>query len=164
MTDVARLAVVSDTHGVLPESVLDACAGADLIVHAGDVGAVEVLEALSRVAPVIAVRGNRDRTGAVAELPLEAAGEMGGLRFVAAHRRRDLKALYPDPAAEGVRLLIYGHSHRAELRYRDGSPGRVPVIWLNPGTVSAPLPWDPRPSMAWVEVRDGEPDARIVFL
>jgi uncharacterized protein len=164
MADVARLAVVSDTHGVLPGSVLDACAGADLIVHAGDVGSVEVLEALSRVAPVIAVRGNRDRTGAVAELPMEAAGEVGGLRFVAAHKRRDLRAAHPDPAAEGVRLLLYGHSHRAELRYRGSAPGRIPVLWLNPGTVSAPLPWDPRPSMAWVEVRDGEPDARIVFL
>jgi len=161
----ARLAVVSDTHGLLSPAVLDACAGADLIVHAGDVGSMELLEALRRVAPVIAVRGNRDRTGEVAELPLEVAGELGGLRFVVAHKRRDLKVAHPMPAHEGIRLLLYGHSHRAELRYRGPArPGGLPVLWLNPGTVSAPLPWDPRPSMAWVEIRDGEPEARLVWL
>lgn len=161
----ARIAVVSDTHGLLPDSVLVACAGADLIVHAGDVGSMEVLDALGEVAPVLAVRGNRDRTGAVAELPLEARGELGGLRFVVAHKRRDLREAHPAPAAEGIRLLLYGHSHRAEIRYRgDARPGGMPVLWLNPGTVSAPLPWDPRPSMAWVEVRSGEPEGRLVFL
>jgi putative phosphoesterase len=161
----ARIAVVSDTHGLLPAGVLTACAGADLIVHAGDVGSMAVVEALSAVAPVIVVRGNRDRTGEVSQLPLEVAGEAGGLRFVVAHKRRDLRAAHPAPAAEGIRLLLYGHSHRPELRYRgQTAPGGVPVLWLNPGTVSAPLPWDPRPSMAWVDVRDGEPEARLVFL
>ena len=161
----ARIAVVSDTHGLLPAAVPDACAGADLIVHAGDVGSMDVLAALGRVAPVLAVRGNRDRTGEVAELPLEAAGELAGLRFVVAHKRRELQAAHPAPAQEGIRLLLYGHSHRAELRYRgDARPGGIPVLWLNPGTASAPLPWDPRPSMAWVEVRGGEPEGRLVFL
>ena len=161
----ARIAVVSDTHGLLPPAALEACAGADLIVHAGDVGSMEVVEALGGVAPVIAVRGNRDRTGEVAELPLEAAGELAGLRFVVAHKRRDLLAAHPEPAREGIRLLLYGHSHRAEIRYRGAAPpGGIPVLWLNPGTVSAPLPWDPRPSMAWIEVRGGEPEAALVFL
>ncbi len=161
----ARIAVVSDTHGLLPAAVPDACAGADLIVHAGDVGSMDVLAALGRVAPVLAVRGNRDRTGEVAELPLEAAGELAGLRFVVAHKRRELLAAHPVPAQEGIRLLLYGHSHRAELRYRgDARPGGIPVLWVNPGTASAPLPWDPRPSMAWVEIRGGEPEARLVFL
>lgn len=161
----ARLAVVSDTHGLLPDAVLQACAGADLIVHAGDVGSVEVLAALGGVAPVLAVRGNRDRTGEVAELPLEVAGELAGVRFVVAHKRRDLREAHPAPAHEGIRLLIYGHSHRAEIRYRgDARPGDLPVLWLNPGTVSAPLPWDPRPSMAWVDIRGGGPEARLVWL
>ena len=161
----ARIAVVSDTHGLLPAAALQACAGADLIVHAGDVGSPDVIEALGRLAPVIAVRGNRDRTGEVAGLPLEAAGELAGLRFVVAHKRRDLKAAHPMPAREGIRLLLYGHSHRAEVRYRGAAhPRGIPVLWLNPGTVSAPLPWDPRPSMAWVEIRGGEPEGRLVFL
>jgi len=61
-------------------------------------------------------------------------------------------------------LLVYGHSHQPELRYRGHVPGRVPVLWLNPGSCMAPLPHDPRPSMALVVVRDGEPDAHLLFL
>ena len=159
----ARIAVISDTHGILPERVLAACAGADHIIHAGDVGAREVLDRLARLAPVSAVRGNRDRDDFGLALPEEVAGEVAGLRFVVGHKRRDLKARHPEPLAEGLRLLVYGDSHRAELRFRGHEPGGIPVMWLNPGTASAPLPHDPRPSMAHVTVRDGLPDARIVF-
>jgi putative phosphoesterase len=159
----ARIAVISDTHGRIDRRVLEACAGADHIIHAGDVGSVTVLEALARVAPVTAVRGNRDRGALGADLPAEAFGEVAGLRFVVAHKRRDLKAGHPDPGAEGLGLLVYGDTHRPELRYRGRAPGRVPVLWLNPGSCMAPLPHDPRPSMALVLVRDGEPDARLIF-
>jgi putative phosphoesterase len=167
----ALIAVIADTHGLIDRRVLEACAGADLIVHAGDVGARSVpggaravLDQLERVAPVIAVRGNRDRHEEFgASLPTEAEGEVSGLRFVVAHTRRELKAAHPDPAAEGIGLLVYGHTHQPELRFRGHEHGRLPVIWLNPGTCTAPLPWDPRPSMAYVTVQDGEPEARIVF-
>ncbi len=159
----ARIAVISDTHGCLPQRVLDACAGADHIIHAGDVGARGVLDRLARLAPVTVVRGNRDRDDFGRELPEEAVGEVAGLRFAVGHKRRDLKAAHPDPRSECLGLLVYGDSHRAELRYRGHQPGGVPVLWLNPGTASAPLAHDPRPSMAHVIVRDGVPDARIVF-
>lgn len=159
----ARIAVIADTHGLLPERVLVACAGTDHIIHAGDVGAREVLDLLAELAPVSAVRGNRDRDAFGRGLPEEVAGEIVGLRFVVGHKRRDLKARHPDPRAEGIGLLVYGDSHRAELRYRGHRPGGIPVMWLNPGTASAPLPHDPRPSMAYVTVRGGVPDARIVF-
>ncbi len=162
-TTEARIAVVSDTHGLLPKRVLEACAGADHIIHAGDVGSSTVLDALARLAPVTAVRGNRDHDAFGLELPAEALGDVAGLRFAVAHKRRDLKAAHPDPQTEGLGLLVYGDSHRAELRYRGHEPGGYPVLWLNPGTASAPLPHDPRPSMAFVTVRGGTPDARIVF-
>jgi hypothetical protein len=155
--------VLSDTHGVLPRRVLEACAGADHIIHAGDVGARAVLEALEQVATVTVVRGNRDRDAFGLSLPDEVSGEVAGLRFAVAHKRRDLKAGHPDPRAEGIGLLVYGDSHRAELRYRGHEPGGIPVLWLNPGTASAPLPHDPCPSMALVRVRHGVPQARIVF-
>ena len=160
----ARIAVISDTHGRLDHRVLGACAGADHIIHAGDVGSSAVLDELARLAPVTAVRGNRDRGALGAELPDEAFGEVAGLRFVVAHKRRDLRAGHPDPGAEGLGLVVYGHTHQPELRYRGHAPDRVPVLWLNPGSCMAPLPDDPRPSMALVLVRDGEPDARLVFL
>ena len=160
----ARIVVVSDTHGRLDRAVLAACAGADHIIHAGDVGSGAVLEALANVAPLTAVRGNRDRGALGADLPDEGVGEVAGLRFVVAHKRRDLKTGHPDPEIEGLGLLVYGHTHQPELRYRGHVPGRLPVVWLNPGSCMAPLPHDPRPSMALVVVHDGEPEARIAFL
>jgi len=144
--------------------VLEACAGAEHIIHAGDVGSGTILDELARLAPVSAVRGNRDRGTLGADLPDEAFGAVAGLRFVVAHKRRDLKAGHPDPGAEGLGLLVYGHTHQPELRYRGHAPGRVPILWLNPGSCMAPLSHDPRPSLALVVVRDGEPDARILFL
>ena len=66
--------------------------------------------------------------------------------------------------AEGIGLLVCGHTHQPELRFRGHVPGRVPVVWLNPGSCMAPLGHDPRRSYGLVVVRDGEPDARIVFL
>jgi uncharacterized protein len=160
----ARIVVISDTHGRLDRAVLDICAGADRIIHAGDVGSRAVLDELARVAPVTAVRGNRDRDALGAELPAEVTGEVAGLRFVVGHKRRDLKAAHPVPGAEGLGLLVYGHTHQPELRFRGHVPGRVPVAWLNPGSCMAPLSHDPRRSYGLVVVRDGEPDARILFL
>jgi uncharacterized protein len=157
------IAVISDTHGLLPPRVLEACAGAGHIIHAGDVGSRDVLARLTRLAPVSVVRGNRDRDEFGRGLPGEALGEVAGLRFAVMHKRRDLRAAHPDPRAEGLRLLVYGDSHRAEMRYRGHEPGGVPVLWLNPGTASAPLAHDPRPSMARVTVRGGIPDASIIF-
>jgi putative phosphoesterase len=159
----AWIAVIADTHGLLPQRVLEACAGADHIIHAGDVGSRDIVDRLARLAPVSVVRGNRDRDEFGRSLPDEALGEVAGLRFAVVHKRRDLKAAHPDPRAEGLGLLVYGDSHRAEMRYRGHEPGGIPVLWLNPGTASAPLPHDPRPSMAWVAVRGGLPDARIIF-
>ena len=133
----ARIVVISDTHGRIDQAVLAVCAGADHIIHAGDVGARSVLDELQRLAPVTAVHGNRDRDVLGSELPAEAVGEAGGLRFVVAHKRRDLKAGHPDPAAEGLGLLVYGHTHQPELRYRGHLPGlRVMAIILLMGAVS----------------------------
>lgn len=123
-----------------------------------------MLEQLASLAPLVAVRGNRDRDAPVSELPEEASGELAGLRFVVAHKRRHLKATHPDPLAEHLGLLVCGHTHQPELRYRGHVSHRVPVLWLNPGSCMAPLPNDPRPSMALIDVRDGEPDAQLVFL
>ena len=161
----ARLAVVSDTHGLLPAAVLDACAGADLIVHAGDVGSVDVLEAL-------AAWRRCSRCAATATAPARSPNcpwrRPASWAACASSWRTSAATCGPPTRTrptEGIRLLLYGHSHRAEIRYRGAAPpGGIPVLWVNPGTVSAPLPWDPRPSMAWVEIRGGEPEARLVFL
>jgi putative phosphoesterase len=115
-----RVGVVSDTHNLLRPRVLERLAGCERILHAGDVGDLGILDELGRIAPVLAVRGNTD-TGD--ELPGSLAGELGSLRFRMVHRREDA-----DPAwMPGIRLLIFGHSHRPELEWRGD------CLLLNPG-------------------------------
>jgi putative phosphoesterase len=118
-----RVGVLADTHNLLRPRVLERLAGCERILHAGDVGDLDLLAALGRIAPVTAIRGNTD-SGATAEaLPDTVAGELGGLAFRLVHRREDAEPAW----LPGLALLVYGHSHRPEISWH-GS-----CLWLNPG-------------------------------
>ena len=120
-----RIGVISDTHGLVRPEALHALAGTELIVHAGDVGAPEVLDALRAVAPVVAVRGNNDRDAWAASIPEIVRTEIVGCRLYVIH---DLKMLAGDPEALGVDVIISGHSHRPRNQVVDG------VLYFNPGS------------------------------
>ena len=120
-----RIGVLSDTHGLLRDTAVEALQGVDHIVHAGDVGTPEVLHRLRRLAPVTAVRGNMDRGALAMEL---AGSETVRLEGVWVHVLHDLAGLDLDPAAAGIDLVISGHSHRPSRHRRDG------VLYLNPGS------------------------------
>ena len=81
----ARIGLIADTHGTLDPDVLDLFRGVDHIVHAGDVGKRSVLRRLEKIAPVTAVAGNTDSGKLAKELPQQASGESGGVRFLVAH-------------------------------------------------------------------------------
>jgi hypothetical protein len=117
--------VISDTHGLLRPEALAALAGADAIVHAGDIGAPDVLAALARLAPVTAVRGNNDCAPWAARIPETATLEIAGARLFVVHDRH---ALAVDPRAAGLAAVISGHSHRPAIEERDG------VLFVNPGS------------------------------
>jgi putative phosphoesterase len=117
--------VISDTHGLLRPEAVEALAGAELIIHAGDVGGPEVLEELGRVAPVVAVRGNNDRGGWAEALPEYEAVEINAAFVYVLH---DLKELDIAPAAAGFRVVVSGHSHKPLVEERRG------VLHLNPGS------------------------------
>ena len=120
-----RIGVISDTHGLLRPAALRALLGADLIVHAGDIGGPEVLDSLRAVAPVVAVRGNNDRGPWAAALPETDVVETGGRSLYVLH---DVKTLDLDPRAAGFDAVIAGHSHQPRIERRDG------VLFLNPGS------------------------------
>lgn len=122
-----RLGVVSDTHGRLSPDVLAALEGVDGILHAGDVGSLEVLTGLEAIAPVWAVRGNVDRAPWSADLPHERLIEVGGRRILLGHIREDLLRA-GDPQIRGLDALIFGHSHRPLEEWHAG------VLYLNPGS------------------------------
>jgi len=122
---VSRAGVISDTHGLLREEAVEALAGVELIIHAGDVGNPEILHRLKEIAPVLAVRGNVDKGAWAEALPETAAVEVGGIAIYVIH---DVKELDLDPAAAGFGMVISGHSHKP------GRSERAGVVYLNPGS------------------------------
>jgi putative phosphoesterase len=119
------IGVISDTHGLLRPEALRALAGADRIIHAGDVGAPEVLEALARIAPLTAVRGNNDYEPWADVLPLTAVLEAGAALIYVLHDRNELDL---DPTAAGFRVVVAGHSHQPGQERKGG------VLYFNPGS------------------------------
>jgi putative phosphoesterase len=119
------LGLISDTHGLLREEAVRALRGSDLILHAGDVGAPEILEGLKTIAPVIAVRGNVD-TGAWAQaLPLTEVIPAGSARIYMLHILQDLDL---DPRVAGFPIVVSGHSHKPGQTEKDG------ILYINPGS------------------------------
>jgi putative phosphoesterase len=107
-----------------PEA-LQALRGSRYIVHAGDVGDPAVLEALSRIAPVTAVRGNNDKGPWAKALRETEVLQVRATRIYVIH---DLAELDLDPVAAGFRVVVAGHSHRPKQELRDG------VLYVNPGS------------------------------
>ena len=119
------LGVISDTHGLLRPKAVEALRGSDRILHAGDIGAPEILEALAKIAPVTAVRGNVDTASWARGLPETEVVEAGGVSVYMVH---DLGQLDLKPEAAGFRVVVYGHSHHPKIEEKNG------VLYFNPGS------------------------------
>jgi putative phosphoesterase len=117
--------IISDTHGLLRPEAVAALTGADLIIHAGDVGKPEVIEALRAIAPIHVVRGNIDTASWAEALPMTARVDVGQRQFFVLH---EIAQLDLDPAAAGFAAVVYGHSHQPAIETRAG------VLFLNPGS------------------------------
>lgn len=120
-----RIGLISDTHGLLRPEALNALEGSDLILHAGDVGKPEVLDALRAVAPVVAIRGNVDSGPWASALPATEVIEAGTALIYILH---DVNQLDLDPAAAGFGVVLSGHSHKPARSLRSG------VLYVNPGS------------------------------
>ncbi len=159
-----RIGIISDNHGYLDPEVLEIFAGVTHIIHAGDVMDPEILTALRDVAPVTAVAGNLDSGALAADLPREATGEIGGVRFVVSHKpRRLLKRLAAGKISVGDAgtrpdLVVWGHLHVPFAAWVDGA------LHLNPGTASSPDEEDDGPTVAIVEVTANGLSARFIPL
>ncbi len=149
-----RIGVISDTHGLLRPQALEALAGAQHLIHAGDVGGSGVLERLREIAPITAVRGNNDFGEWAAALPAAVTFELAGVRL---HLLHDIAGLAPAPAELGIRAVIAGHSHRPAIRESGG------VLYLNPGS-AGPRRFSLPVSVAWLEIDNGTLHARLVDL
>ncbi len=121
---ITRVAVISDTHGLLRREVVSALGDCTHILHAGDIVRESDLDELRLYGAVYAVRGNNDlwQTG-LQDLAGFLKFTIAGVSFLMTHDRYDVPR-----NLEGVQAVIYGHSHRYSEVWSDGR------LWLNPGS------------------------------
>jgi len=148
------VAVISDTHGLLRPQAALALAGSDRILHAGDVGSPEVLTSLRKIAPVIAVRGNVDRSRWATTLPDTEVVELGGVSIYMLH---DLGRLDLRPEAAGFRVVVHGHTHRPKSDEKNG------VLYFNPGS-AGPHRFRLPLSVGKLTIESGDVRAELIHL
>jgi putative phosphoesterase len=122
---LTKIGLISDTHGLLRDEALEALKGSELIIHAGDVGAPEIIDALKKLAPVVVVQGNVDRDAWASALPLTGVADTGSALIFVLHNIHELDL---DPGVAGFQIVVSGHSHQPSRAERDG------VLYLNPGS------------------------------
>jgi putative phosphoesterase len=148
-----RIGLISDTHGLVRPEALAALQGCGVLLHAGDIGTLDVLDTLEGLAPVHAVRGNVDRDPAFEAIPASLDLSLGGLRIHMVHRPQDVT----EAAAGTADLIVCGHSHKPLVGTLHGT------AHVNPGS-AGPRRFSLPVSVAIVEVRDGVPHPRLLML
>ena len=119
------IGVISDTHGLLRPEAVELLRGSEHIIHAGDIGAPEIIPELEKIAPVTAIRGNVDTQAWSRQFAETEVVELGGLFLYIIH---DANALDLNPKAAGFAAVISGHSHKPAQQVNDG------VLYFNPGS------------------------------
>ena len=160
------IGVVSDTHGFYDSRVPPLLDGVDHILHARDIGPGRIIEQLSEIAPVTAVRGNNDREGPESHFPEVETLELGGCRICLTHIVKVPKkgdeaglALYLEQRADAV---VFGHSHMAFNGTRE-TEQRWPVTFFNPGAAGKRR-FKVVPSIGLLDVGSGRVEGRILVL
>ena len=120
-----RVGLISDTHGLVRPEASAFLRGCNYIIHAGDIGSPNVLQALSVIAPITAVRGNNDKDSWAAVLPERELVQFGETFVYVIH---ELAQLDIEPQAAGVSVVVSGHSHQPLVQERNG------VLFVNPGS------------------------------
>ena len=149
--------LISDTHGLLRREAAAALAGVDRILHAGDVGRPEILDALGAIAPVTAVRGNIDTSSWADTLPYDAVVFIDGFNIYMLHSLREMTM---DPKAARMDVVVSGHSHKPLIETVND------VLYVNPGSAGPQrftlpisvgfLRLSPKaPIEAWLKTLDG---------
>lgn len=148
------IGVISDTHGIVREEAVLALQGCELIIHSGDIGNAAVLDILTKIAPVVAVRGNVDYESWARAVPSTEVVEIENKFIYVLH---DLGMLRVEPKAAGFHVVVSGHSHKPKKEMHDG------VLYLNPGS-AGPRRFSLPASIALLEIANEEIHVRFVNL
>ena len=137
-----KLAILSDTHGLLRPEVAEHLKTADAILHGGDINKPGIVEQLEQYAPLYVVRGNNDKEWAE-QIPHDLTITLGGVTFYMVHNKKEVPA-----DLTGIDAVVFGHSHKYLLEEKDG------VLWLNPGSCG-PRRFHQEITMMMAEVENG---------
>jgi putative phosphoesterase len=149
-----RIGIISDTHGRLPQSVSNIFKNTDLIIHAGDIGDPQIIDALEKNAPVRAIRGNMDMGHWARQLPRNKTIKVGRKQLYVIH---DVYHLDINANAASYHVVIFGHTHQPQVEKQQG------VLYVNPGSAVQPRYGYP-PSVALLEINDDTVKARLIDL
>lgn len=120
-----KIGIISDTHGLLRHEAINALQGSDLIIHAGDIGNLQIIDELETISPVVAVRGNMDNESWAYKLKKMEVVEISGSTLYIVH---DVNRLDIDPVSADIRAVVHGHSHNPLIQEYDS------VLYINPGS------------------------------
>jgi putative phosphoesterase len=148
------IGVISDTHGLLRPEALAALRGSHYIIHGGDIGDSQILDKLSAIAPVTAVRGNVDHDAWTQKIPATNVLEVGEISIYVLHSLQELDL---KPEAANFAAVIYGHSHIPKSEMKNG------VLYFNPGS-AGPRRFKLPVSVGRLTVRGRNIDAKLIML
>ena len=137
-----RLAILSDTHGLLRPEVVEYLKNADAIFHGGDINRQAIVDELQKYAPLYVVRGNNDKEWAQA-IPHDLTVTLEGVTFYVVHNKKEIPA-----DLDGVDVVVFGHSHSYVQQEKDG------ILWLNPGSCG-PRRFHQAITMMMAEIAEG---------
>ena len=138
-----RLAILSDTHGLLRPQVAEYLKTADAIFHGGDINKQSIVDELRQYAPLYIVRGNNDKAWAEA-IPHDLTVTLDGVTFTMVHNKKEVPA-----DLTGVNVVVFGHSHKYVQEEKEGH------LWLNPGSCG-PRRFHQEITMMMAEVENGK--------
>jgi len=150
---LGNIGLISDTHGLMRPAALAALGGSEVIIHAGDIGKPEVIDALKTIAPVLAIRGNNDRAAWAEQIPDELDLQINGIKVYLIHDASDMDSA----SAAGFHAVVSGHSHKPSLVTNDG------VLFINPGS-AGPRRFKLPIAVARIKLRGGKVRAKIIDL
>ena len=137
-----KLAILSDTHGLLRPQVVEHLKTADAILHGGDINKPAIVEQLQQYAPLYIVRGNNDKEWAEG-IPHNLTVTLEGITFFMVHNKKEVPV-----DLSGVNVVVFGHSHKYVQEEKDG------LLWLNPGSCG-PRRFHQEITMMMVKIEDG---------
>ena len=123
MKEKYRVGIISDTHGLLREEVINKLKTCDYIIHGGDINKKEIMDELKKIAPLFVVRGNNDKGEWAEDLPKELYFNIGEINFYMIHNINEISN-----SLKNIDVIVFGHSHKYFYEVIDNT------TYLNPGS------------------------------